>query len=245
MEENIVISVKNVTIRFNKSAEKIDSLREYIVKLVKRQLFFQEFLAVKDVSIDIRRGEAWAIVGKNGSGKSTLLKAICGIVSPYQGTIQVNGRIAPLIELGAGFDGNLTARENIYLNGTILGYTYQFMKEHFNEIVKFAELEEFIDLPLKNFSSGMKSRLGFAIATMVQPDILIVDEVLSVGDFKFKEKCERRIRELLSTGTTILFVSHSLETVKKICRYAIWMEKGEIIETGEVERVCEDYVKRG
>ena len=245
MEENIVISVKDVTIRFNKSAEKIDSLREYIVKLVKGQLFFQEFLAVKDVSIDIRRGEAWAIVGKNGSGKSTLLKAICGIVYPYQGTIQVNGRIAPLIELGAGFDGNLTARENIYLNGTILGYSYQFMKEHFNEIVEFAELEEFIDLPLKNFSSGMKSRLGFAIATMVQPDILIVDEVLSVGDFKFKEKCERRIRELLSTGTTILFVSHSLETVKKICRYAIWMEKGEIIETGEVERVCEDYVKRG
>lgn len=245
MEENIVISVKDVTIRFNKSAEKIDSLREYIVKLVKRQLFFQEFLAVKDVSIDIRRGEAWAIVGKNGSGKSTLLKAICGIVYPYQGTIQVNGRIAPLIELGAGFDGNLTARENIYLNGTILGYTYQFMKEHFNEIVEFAELEEFIDLPLKNFSSGMKSRLGFAIATMVQPDILIVDEVLSVGDFKFKEKCERRIRELLSTGTTILFVSHSLETVKKMCRYAIWMEKGEIIEVGEVERVCEDYVKRG
>ena len=245
MEENIVISVKDVTIRFNKSAEKIDSLREYIVKLVKRQLFFQEFLAVKDVSFDIRRGEAWAIVGKNGSGKSTLLKAICGIVYPYQGTIQVNGRIAPLIELGAGFDGNLTARENIYLNGTILGYTYQFMKEHFNEIVEFAELEEFIDLPLKNFSSGMKSRLGFAIATMVQPDILIVDEVLSVGDFKFKEKCERRIRELLSSGTTILFVSHSLETVKKICRYAIWMEKGEIIEVGEVERVCEDYVKRG
>lgn len=245
MEENIVISVKDVTIRFNKSAEKIDSLREYIVKLVKRQLFFQEFLAVKDVSFDIRRGEAWAIVGKNGSGKSTLLKAICGIVYPYQGTIQVNGRIAPLIELGAGFDGNLTARENIYLNGTILGYTYQFMKEHFNEIVEFAELEEFIDLPLKNFSSGMKSRLGFAIATMVQPDILIVDEVLSVGDFKFKEKCERRIRELLSSGSTILFVSHSLETVKKICRYAIWMEKGEIIEVGEVERVCEDYVKRG
>lgn len=245
MEENIVISVKNVTIRFNKSAEKIDSLREYIVKLVKRQLFFQEFLAVKDVSIDIRRGEAWAIVGKNGSGKSTLLKAICGIVSPYQGTIQVNGRIAPLIELGAGFDGNLTARENIYLNGTILGYSYQFMKEHFNEIVEFAELEEFIDLPLKNFSSGMKSRLGFAIATMVQPDILIVDEVLSVGDFKFREKCERRIRELLNKGTTILFVSHSLDTVKKICRYAIWMEKGEIVETGEVERVCEDFVKRG
>lgn len=245
MEENIVISVKDVTIRFNKSTEKIDSLREYIVKLVKRQLFFRELLAVKNVSIDIRRGESWAIVGKNGSGKSTLLKAICGIVFPYQGTIQVNGRIAPLIELGAGFDGNLTARENIYLNGTILGYSYQFMKEHFNEIVEFAELEEFIDLPLKNFSSGMKSRLGFAIATMVQPDILIVDEVLSVGDFKFKEKCERRIRELLSTGTTILFVSHSLETVKKICRYAIWMEKGEIIETGEVERVCEDYVKRG
>lgn len=245
MEENIVISVKDVTIRFNKTAEKIDSLREYIVKLVKKQLFFQEFLAVKNVSIDIRRGEAWAIVGKNGSGKSTLLKAICGIVYPYQGTIQVNGRIAPLIELGAGFDGNLTARENIYLNGTILGYTYQFMKEHFNEIVEFAELEEFIDLPLKNFSSGMKSRLGFAIATTVQPDILIVDEVLSVGDFKFKEKCERRIREMLSAGTTILFVSHSLETVKKMCRYAIWMEKGEIIETGEAERVCEDYVRRG
>lgn len=245
MEENIVISVKDVTIRFNKSTEKIDSLRVYFDKMIKKQLFFNEFLAVKDVSIDIRRGEAWAIVGKNGSGKSTLLKAICGIVYPYRGTIQVNGRIAPLIELGAGFDGNLTARENIYLNGTILGYTYQFMKEHFNEIVEFAELEEFIDLPLKNFSSGMKSRLGFAIATMIQPDILIVDEVLSVGDFKFKEKCERRIRELLSTGTTILLVSHSMETVKKICRYAIWMEKGEIVEIGEAERVCEDYVKRG
>ena len=189
MNSNI-IEIQNLSIRFNLASEKVDNLKEYVVKLVKRQLMFQEFLAIQDLSLNIKKGEAWALVGVNGSGKSTLLKAISGIMKPYKGKIRVNGTIAPMIELGAGFDSNLTARENIYLNGLILGHSRKFMEEHFDEIVKFAEIEKFLDSPIKNFSSGMKARLGFAVATMVNPDVLICDEVLSVGDAKFKKKCK-------------------------------------------------------
>ena len=241
-DKKVVIDVDHVTVRFNLATQKIDNLKEYFVKLIKRELMFQEFLALKDVSFQVHEGEAWGLIGTNGSGKSTMLKAISGILEPYKGSIKVDGTIAPLIELGAGFDPEMTARENIYLNGCVLGHTEKFMKEHFNEIVEFAELEQFLDSPIKNFSSGMAARLGFSIATMVKPDILIVDEILSVGDYKFRQKCEERMNELLSGGTTLLFVSHSIEEVKRICDHAIWIDHGVARMQGEVNEVCNAYM---
>lgn len=236
-----MINVDHVTVRFNLSSQKIDNLKEYFVKLLKRELLFQEFFAVKDVSFQVRKGEAWALIGTNGSGKSTLLKAISGIIKPYKGAVSVNGSVAPMIELGAGFDPECTARENIFLNGCVLGNSKKFMEEHFDEIVEFAELEQFLDVPIKNFSSGMRARLGFAVATMVKPEILIVDEVLAVGDLKFQYKCIARMRELLEGGTTLLFVSHNLATVRKLCNHAVWMDKGVARMQGEVNEVCDAY----
>ena len=241
-ENNVVIDVDHVTVRFNMATQKIDNLKEYFVKLVKRELMFQEFLALRDVSFQVRQGEAWGLIGTNGSGKSTMLKAISGIIKPYKGTITVSGSVAPLIELGAGFDANMTARENIYLNGCILGHSEKFMREHFDEIVDFAELHQFLDSPIKNYSSGMRARLGFAVATMVKPDILIVDEILAVGDYKFRQKCEKRMNEMLSGGTTLLFVSHSLEEVRRLCDHAIWIDKGVARMAGEVNAVCDAYM---
>ena len=241
-DKRVMVDVNHVTIRFNLASEKVDNLKEYLVKLVKRELMFQEFLAVKDVSFQVRTGEAWGLIGTNGSGKSTLLKAISGIMKPYKGTITVNGSVAPLIELGAGFDPECTARENIYLNGCVLGHSEEFMKEHFDEIVEFAELHEFLDSPIKNFSSGMKARLGFAVATMVKPDILIVDEILSVGDYKFRQKCEKRMQELLAGGTTLLYVSHNIDEVKRLCDHAIWLDKGVARLQGDVNDVCNAYM---
>ncbi len=241
-DKKVVIDVDHVTVRFNLATQKIDNLKEYFVKLIKKELMFQEFLALKDVSFQVREGEAWGLIGTNGSGKSTMLKAISGILEPYKGKITIDGTVAPLIELGAGFDPEMTARENIYLNGCVLGHTEKFMKEHFDEIVEFAELEKFLDSPIKNFSSGMAARLGFSIATMVKPDILIVDEILSVGDYKFRQKCEQRMNELLSGGTTLLFVSHSIEEVKRICDHAIWIDKGVARMQGEVNEVCNAYM---
>ena len=238
----IAIDVNDVTIRFNLASEKIDNLKEYFVKLVKRELLFQEFLAVKGASFQVRKGEAWALVGSNGSGKSTLLKAICGILKPYKGEIVVNGTISPMLELGAGFDMNLTARENIFLNGTVLGHTKKYMAEHFDEIVEFSELEQFLDSPVKNFSSGMRARLGFAIATIVKPDILIVDEILAVGDYAFQQKCLKRMDEMMSGGTTLLFVSHSIDQVRKLCDHAVWINKGVVEKVGEVDEVCDAYM---
>lgn len=242
MENPVVIDVRDVTIRFNLASEKIDNLKEYFVKLVKRELLFQEFLAVKDASFQIRKGEAWGLVGSNGSGKSTLLKAICGVLKPYKGEIIRNGKISPLLELGAGFDQNLTARENIYLNGTILGHSMDYMRKHFDEIVEFAELQDFLDSPIKNFSSGMRARLGFSVATIVDPDILIVDEVLAVGDYAFQQKCIKRMEQMLEGGTTLLFVSHSIDQVKKLCDHAVWINKGSIMQIGEVNEVCDAYM---
>ena len=241
-EKKLMIDVDHVTIRFNLSSQKIDNLKEYFVKMLKRELMFQEFLAVKDVSFQVRQGEAWALIGTNGSGKSTLLKAISRILRPYKGTITVNGTVAPLIELGAGFDPEMTARENIFLNGCVLGHTEKFMQEHFDEIVEFAEIEKFLDSPLKNFSSGMRARLGFAVATMVKPEILIVDEVLAVGDFKFRQKCEKRMKEMLSGGTTLLFVSHSIADVKRLCDHALWIDKGVARMAGDVNTVADAYM---
>lgn len=241
-DKQIMIDVDHVTIRFNMASQKIDNLKEYVVKLLKRELLFQEFLAVKDVSFQLKAGEAWGLIGTNGSGKSTMLKAISGILKPYKGSITVNGRVAPLIELGAGFDQEMTARENIFLNGCVLGHSEKFMKEHFDEIVDFAEIHQFLDSPLKNFSSGMRARLGFSIATMVKPDILIVDEILSVGDYKFRQKCEKRMNEMLSGGTTLLYVSHSIEEVRRLCDHALWIDKGVARMQGEVTEVCDAYM---
>lgn len=242
-EKRLMVDVDNVTIRFNLASQKIDNLKEYVIKLVKGQLMFQEFLAVKDVSLKVHAGEAWGLIGTNGSGKSTLLKAISGILKPYKGSITVNGSVAPLIELGAGFDPEMTARENIFLNGCVLGHTQQFMKEHFDEIVDFAEIHNFIDSPLKNFSSGMRARLGFSIATMVKPDVLIVDEILAVGDIKFRQKCMERMDQMLANGTTLLYVSHSINEVKRLCDHAIWIDKGNMVMQGEVNEVCDAYTE--
>ena len=241
MNTDTIIKVTNVTVRFNKATESYNGLKEYFIKMLKGELMFQEFFALKDVSLDVKRGESWGIVGNNGSGKSTLLKLICGILKPYTGSVEVRGNIAPLIELGAGFDSELTARENIYLNGALLGHKKVFMEQHFDEIIEFSELQDFIDVPLKNFSSGMAARLGFAIATIVKPDILIVDEVLAVGDAAFQEKCKKRMEEMLSHGTTLLFVSHSIKQVKELCNNVIWIDKGIVKDCGKAEEVIPLY----
>ncbi len=242
MSEKYVIDVDKVTIRFNMATEKVDNLKEYFVRLVTKQLMFQEFLALQDVDLKVKKGEAWGLIGINGSGKSTLLKAISGIMKPYKGTITVRGNIAPLIELGAGFDANLTARENIFLNGAVLGHSKKEMQEHFEEIVDFAEIRKFLDSPIKNYSSGMKARLGFSVATMVKPDILIVDEVLSVGDYRFRQKCQKRMEEMLSSGTTLLFVSHSIDQVKELCDHALWLDHGKMVMSGEAGPICDAYM---
>ncbi len=241
---DIVIKVTNATVRFNKATESYNGLKEYVIKMLKGELMFQEFLALKDINLEIRKGEAWGFIGTNGSGKSTLLKLICGIVKPYKGKVEVEGSIAPLIELGAGFDPDLTARENIFLNGALLGHKKSFMQQHFDEIIEFSELQDFIDVPVKNFSSGMAARLGFSIATIVQPDILIVDEVLAVGDSAFQEKCKNRMEEMLSSGVTLLFVSHSIEQVKALCKKAIWIDKGVARAYGDIDDVVRQYEER-
>ena len=236
-----IIDVKNVCMRFNLAEEKTDSIKEYFVKLVSGKLHFTEFYALKDVSFQIKPGEAVALIGKNGSGKSTMLKILAGVLYPSAGSVRVNGSIAPLIELGAGFDLELTAMENIYMNGAILGHDRKFMDQHFAEIVEFSELQEFIHVPLKNFSSGMIARLGFSIATIVKADILIVDEVLAVGDFRFREKCYRKIAQLLEGGTTLLFVSHNAAQVKALCPKAIWLDHGKVMAFGNTEEVYRMY----
>lgn len=241
MNTETIIKVKNATVRFNKATENYNGLKEYVIKMLKGELMFQEFLALKDVNFEVKKGESWGLIGANGSGKSTLLKLICGILKPYKGTVKVHGKITPLIELGAGFDPQLTARENIYLNGALLGHKKAFMEMHFNEIIEFAELGDFIDVPIKNFSSGMAARLGFAVATIVKPDILIVDEVLAVGDIAFQEKCRKRMESLLQNGTTLLFVSHSSKQVKELCQNVIWLDKGHVVAQGRAEDIIQKY----
>ena len=240
MEQRIV-DVENVSIKFNLSSEKIDSMKDYLVKRLKGQISFDEFWALQDISFSMNRGDSVALIGLNGCGKSTLLKTIAGVLKPTKGSVKVYGSIAPLIELGAGFDHDLTAEENIYLNGAILGYGRQEMQKHYEDIVEFSELRDFMNVPIKNFSSGMLARLAFSIATIGNPDLLIVDEVLSVGDFRFQEKCERRIQNMMKEDTSILFVSHSIEQVQKLCKRAIWIEQGHIVKAGTTEEVCPEY----
>ena len=236
------IEVNDVTMIFNMATEQLNNLKEYFIKIMRHELFFSEFRALKHISFKVRRGEVVGLVGTNGSGKSTMLKIIAGVLEASEGECIVRGNIAPLIELGAVFDMELTARENIYLNGALLGYTKQFIDDHFDEIVEFAELRDFVDMPLKNYSSGMVARIAFAIATVTEPDILIVDETLSVGDVFFQQKCEDRIQHFIKNGdVTVLFVSHSIEQVERICQRAIWIEKGDLRMDGPVAEVCEAY----
>ena len=230
---------------FNLATERVDTLKEYVLKLAKHQLMVQKFYALRDINLEIERGEAVALIGVNGSGKSTLLKVVAGVLHPTTGSVQVCGSIAPMIELGAGFDPELTARENIFLNGAVLGHDHKFMEEHFQSIIDFAELWDFVDVPVKNFSSGMVARLGFAIATEIKADVLIVDEVLSVGDFRFQEKCKKRMEEMMSGGTTLLFVSHSTKQVRQLCKKAVWLKKGQIQMMGDVDTVCDAYESDG
>lgn len=236
-----IIELKDVEMHFNMSKEKIDNLKEYFIKLAKRQLLYEDFVALNKVSVNIKKGDVFGIVGYNGSGKSTLLKIISGILKPTAGSVKVNGTIAPLIELGAGFDLDLTARENIFLNGSVLGFSNKKIEENFDKIVDFSELREFLDVPMKNYSSGMVARIGFSVATIIKPDILIVDEILSVGDFLFQQKCEKRISDLMQGGTTVLIVSHSLEQIRRLCNRVMWLEKGKIKMIGETKEVCDAY----
>lgn len=236
-----VIEVKDVSMHFNLMVERVDSIKEYVMKLVKGKLLYNDFVALSHVSFDVQKGEIVGLVGLNGAGKSTLLKIIAGVLKPTEGKVITRGTIAPLIEVGAGFDPELTARENVYLNGAILGHDKKFMDSKFDEIIDFAELRNFVDVPVKNFSSGMYARLGFAIATMVQPDILIVDEVLSVGDYKFQQKCEKRIKEMIQNGVTIILVSHEIKLIRKLCTKVIWLEHGSVKDIGNAEIVSKEY----
>ena len=237
-----IIKVDNVSMCFNLSTEKHESLKEYLLAMVQGRLQYDEFYALKDVSLDIMPGDFYGLVGLNGSGKSTLLKTIAGVYKPSKGKVTVNGTIAPLIELGAGFDLDLTARENVFLNGAVLGHDRAYMQEHFQNIIDFAELWDFVDVPVKNYSSGMIARLGFSIATEVRADILACDEILSVGDFMFQQKCHQRMEQMLSGGTTLLFVSHDINQVKQLCKRAIWIDHGHLRGDGPAEEVCNAYV---
>lgn len=243
--DNVVVKIENASVRYNLAMQKQRGLKDYFQALKRRELLFQEFIALRNITMSVRQGESWGIVGKNGSGKSTLLKLITGILRPCEGTVVVNATVAPLLELGAGFDGDLTGRENILMNGLILGMTEKDILSRFDEIVAFAELEKFLDVPLKNYSSGMKSRLGFSIATCARADILIADEVLATGDKAFQQKCEKRMQDLLQGGTTLLFVSHSAATVKRMCRQALWLDAGEMRMIGNAEEVVQAYESNG
>lgn len=237
-----MVKIDDVSMVFNMASETMNNLKEYAIALARRELRFKEFRALDHISLEVKKGDVFGILGTNGSGKSTLLKIIAGVLDPSEGTCTVNGSIAPLIELGAGFDMELTARENIFLNGALLGYPKKFIEAHFDEIVEFAEIEKFLDMPLKNYSSGMVARIAFAIATVIVPEILIVDEVLSVGDFMFQQKCERRINTLIKEhGVTVLIVSHSNEQIERLCNKAIWIEKGHERIAGDAHEVCQVY----
>ena len=241
MEEKAIVSVEHLGVKFHLSEQKVDNLKEYIIRILKRQMRYKEFWALRDVSFSIKKGERIAILGLNGAGKSTLLKVIAGVLKATEGEVSRSGVLVPLLELGAGFDPQYTGAENIYLYGAMLGYSKAFLKEKYDEIVAFSELGDFIHVPVKNYSSGMRARLGFSIATMVEPDILILDEVLSVGDVKFRKKSEKRIKEMFAKGITVLFVSHNLKQVRSLCNRAIWLEKGHIVEDGPVEEVADKF----
>ncbi len=240
-DNNIAVKVDHVSMKFNLSQEKLDSLKEYFIKFIRREIKYDEFWALQDVSFTLNKGDRLGILGLNGAGKSTLLKAIAGVYKPTEGSIYKDGVLAPLLELGAGFDMQYTARENIYLYGAVLGYSKDFIDSKFDEIVEFSELKKFLDVPLKNYSSGMKTRLGFSICTAVDPDILILDEVLSVGDAKFRKKSEKKITSMFDSNVTVLFVSHTLAQVRRICNKAMILDHGKLIAFGDVEEIANRY----
>lgn len=238
-----MIKIKDVSMRFNLGIEKNFSLKLFFINFFKKKEKKEkkEFWALKDINIEIKKGEVVGFVGSNGSGKSTLLKIVAGVMKPTKGNVENFGNVCPMIELGAGFDMDLTARENIYLNGAILGYSKDFINEKFDEIVEFSELKDFLDVPVRNFSSGMVTRLAFSIATIVEPEILIVDEILSVGDIAFQQKSEDKMKSMISGGTTVLFVSHDTKQIKELCNTVIWLEKGDIKMIGNPDEVCDKY----
>ena len=241
-----MIKIENVSMKFNLEIEKDFSMKQAFVNLFtkkKKKKKNEDFWALKDVSFNIGKGEVVGLIGSNGAGKSTLLKVVSGVMKPTKGKVEVKGVISPMIELGAGFDGNLTARENIYLNGAILGYSKEFLDDKFDEIVEFSELKDFLDVPVKNFSSGMTAKLAFSIATIVNPEILIVDEILSVGDIKFQEKSKKKMMEMVKGGTTVLYVSHSLESIKDLCTKVVWLEHGKVVKMGDTNKICDAYYK--
>ncbi len=235
------IVVENMSMMFNLNNEKVDNLKEYFIKLVTKKLHFTEFWALRDINLTVEKGDRVGILGFNGAGKSTMLKVIAGVMKPTEGTVKVNGVIAPMLELGAGFDMNYSGKENIFLYGATMGYSRKFIEEKYDEIVAFSELKDFIDVPVKNYSSGMRARLGFAIASAVEPEILILDEVLSVGDAKFRKKSENKILSMFDKGVTVLFVSHSVDQVLSICNKAIILDHGRIIAQGEAQEICDKY----
>lgn len=243
MNTDKMIEVKNVKMKFKMSDEPLNSLKEIFTKAVTGKLKFNEFLAVNDVSFDVIKGETLGLIGTNGAGKSTTLKLIAGILKPTEGSIITRGNIVPMLELGAGFDLELTGKENIYLNGAILGYSKEYLESKYDEIVDFAEIRDFIDMPIRNYSSGMMARLAFSIASVVQPEILIVDEILAVGDVKFQAKSFARMQELMNGGATVLFVSHDLEKIEEMCDHVIWLEKGKVRQYGTAKEVCDAYKK--
>lgn len=241
-----MIKLENVSMKFNLGIEKNFSIKEAFISFFdrKRKPKITEFWALKDVSFEVKKGEVIGLIGSNGAGKSTLLKVVSGVMKPTKGNVTVNGVISPMIELGAGFDPELTARENIYLNGAILGYSKQFIDDKFEEIVEFSELRDFLDAPVKNFSSGMTAKLAFSIATIVSPEILIVDEILSVGDIKFQEKSKNKMLEMINGGTTVLYVSHSLDSIKELCNRVVWLEHGKVVKIGKTKEICDEYYKK-
>ena len=236
-----IIEVSHISMGFKMDMNKVSSLKEWVVTWLKGQSNYQTFCALKDVSFEVNKGEVVGIIGRNGSGKSTLLKIISGLFRPSEGEISVKGRIVPMLELGSGFDPELTGRENVFLNGAILGYTEAFLKEQFDDILEFSELGEFIDMPLKTYSSGMMMRLAFSVATIVQPEILIVDEILAVGDEAFQRKSRAKMLELMGGGTTVLYVSHSLDQIRELCNRVIWLDHGKVVMQGEASEVCDAY----
>lgn len=233
-----MIKAENVSVKYLMTYDRIKSIKEYLVQMVQGKIHYEEFWALRDVSFEVKKGEVLGIIGHNGAGKSTLLKVISGILKPTSGSVQVNGTIVPMLELGSGFDFDLTGRENVFLNGAILGYSEQFLKEKYEEIVAFSELGQFIDVPLRNYSSGMVMRLAFSIATVVNPDILIVDEILAVGDADFQEKSKKKMLELMDGGTTVLFVSHMMNQIQEMCDRVVWLEHGTVQMIGDTEEVC-------